>query len=155
MGINNRKEQDWWLLCNSTPLVWNQITYTSPTHCQDRVSGFSFKGFTSDADHMLSMTERGKEGRDVGRPRRELPVVDPNLSAFPVIVHLFSLVSTEPLGLDPRPCIASGAPTKYMIDDRQKCTKQEIDDPLVHTFRNQEDYSLGRSRGLTLDGAGG
>ena len=31
------KEQDWRLMCASTPLVWNQITYTSPTHCDERV----------------------------------------------------------------------------------------------------------------------
>ena len=24
VGINNRKEQNWWLLCDSTPLVWNK-----------------------------------------------------------------------------------------------------------------------------------
>ena len=40
MGINNRKEQDWRMLCSTTPLVWNNITYTSPTHCDERVSGF-------------------------------------------------------------------------------------------------------------------
>jgi len=111
VGINNRKEQDWWLLCSTTPLVWNQITYTSPTHCQSRVSGFSSEGFTSDADHMLSMIERGKEGRDVGRPRRGLPVVDPTLSAFPVIVHLHQQNYS---GSTPR-ASTRGAPTKYMI----------------------------------------
>jgi len=69
VGINNRKEQDWWLLCSTTPLVWNQITYTSPAHCQDRVSGFSFEVFTSEADSLPSMIESGKEGRNVGCPR--------------------------------------------------------------------------------------
>ena len=42
VGINNRKEQNWWLLCNSTPLVWNLITYPNPAKCEERVSGFSF-----------------------------------------------------------------------------------------------------------------
>jgi len=50
VGINNRKEQNWWLLCSSTPLVWNQITYSSPTHCQERVSGFPFESFTGETD---------------------------------------------------------------------------------------------------------
>lgn len=36
VGINDKGNQDWWLLCNSTPLVWNSIAYTSPTHCQAR-----------------------------------------------------------------------------------------------------------------------
>jgi len=35
-GINNRKEQDWWLLCSTTPLVWDLVTYNSPTHCEER-----------------------------------------------------------------------------------------------------------------------
>ena len=47
MGINDKVEQDWWLLCNSTPLIWNLISYTSPTHCQERVSVFSFEIFTT------------------------------------------------------------------------------------------------------------
>ena len=50
VGINNRKEQDWWLLCSTTPLVWNRITYTSPTHCESRVSCFPFEHFTSGTD---------------------------------------------------------------------------------------------------------
>jgi len=45
VGILNRKEQDWWPMCASTPLVWNDITYTSPTHCEERVSGFPFERF--------------------------------------------------------------------------------------------------------------
>ena len=40
VGILKRKEQDWWQMCASTPLIWNQITYTSPTHCEERVSGY-------------------------------------------------------------------------------------------------------------------
>jgi len=39
VGINDRKEQDWRLLCSSTPLVWNLTTYTSPTHCEERRRG--------------------------------------------------------------------------------------------------------------------
>lgn len=42
VGINNRREQNWWLLCNTTPLIWNLITYTSPTHCEERVGDFPF-----------------------------------------------------------------------------------------------------------------
>ena len=38
VGINNRPEQDWRLLCESTPLTWNYITYNSPTYCEPRVS---------------------------------------------------------------------------------------------------------------------
>ncbi|KAF9651191.1 hypothetical protein BDM02DRAFT_3091558 [Thelephora ganbajun] len=39
VGINNKREQNWRLLCNSTPLVWDMITYTSPTHCEERAWG--------------------------------------------------------------------------------------------------------------------
>jgi len=35
VGINKGQE-DWKLLCNSTPLIWNLIKYTSPTHCEER-----------------------------------------------------------------------------------------------------------------------
>jgi len=42
VGINDKGEQDWWLLCNSTPLIWNLISYTSPTHCQERDWGRKF-----------------------------------------------------------------------------------------------------------------
>ena len=38
VGINDRPEQDWRLLCDSTPMTWNHITYNSPTHCEERVS---------------------------------------------------------------------------------------------------------------------
>jgi len=40
-GINNKEIQDWWLLCNSTPLTWDLVTYTSPTHCEER-NGIKF-----------------------------------------------------------------------------------------------------------------
>jgi hypothetical protein len=38
MGINERGGQDWRLLCESTPMTWNHITYKTPTHCDARVS---------------------------------------------------------------------------------------------------------------------
>jgi hypothetical protein len=38
MGINDRPEQDWRLLCETTPLTWKHITYDNPTHCEARVS---------------------------------------------------------------------------------------------------------------------
>lgn len=38
VGINKR-QRDWSLLCNSTPLIWNLIKYTSPTHCERRAWG--------------------------------------------------------------------------------------------------------------------
>ena len=38
VGINDRPEQDWRLLCESTPMTWNHITYNSPTHCEAGVS---------------------------------------------------------------------------------------------------------------------
>lgn len=49
VGINDKGGQDWRLLCNSTPLVWNMITYASPAHCEERVGGL-FKWFTAGAD---------------------------------------------------------------------------------------------------------
>ena len=54
-GIIKRKEQDWRLMCESTPLVWNQITYTSPTHCEQRVSvvSVSSQRFTGGANLFL------------------------------------------------------------------------------------------------------
>ena len=54
VGILSRKEQDWWPMCASTPLIWNEITYTSPTHCEERVSGFPFEGF----DGELTLAQR-------------------------------------------------------------------------------------------------
>jgi hypothetical protein len=37
-GILHRKNQDWRLMCESTPFSWNGVNYTSPTHCEERVS---------------------------------------------------------------------------------------------------------------------
>ena len=63
---------------------------------------------------MSSMTERWKEGRNVGRSRRALSVIDlalsvqhPNSLSLPGIVHLTSLLAAELLGFDLRPCIES------------------------------------------------
>ena len=38
IGLIDKKDQDLGLMCASTPLIWNYITYTSPTHCEERVS---------------------------------------------------------------------------------------------------------------------
>jgi hypothetical protein len=38
MGINDKPAQDWRLLCETTPMTWNHITYNSPTHCEAGVS---------------------------------------------------------------------------------------------------------------------
>jgi len=38
MDINDKPGQDWRLLCESTPFTWKRITYSSPTHCEARVS---------------------------------------------------------------------------------------------------------------------
>ena len=38
VGIPNIKEQNWRLLCGSTPMTWNHTTYNTPTHCDERVS---------------------------------------------------------------------------------------------------------------------
>ena len=95
MGMNTKGGQDWWLLCSTTPLIWNQIMYTSPTHCEDRVSGFPFENIMSEADSVLSMKGRGKEDRDVGCPRRELPVVDPASSVkYPHSLSLSGLYTS-------------------------------------------------------------
>ena len=61
MGIPGRKEQDWWLLCNSTPLVWNRTTYTNPTHCDSRVSGYTFECLTSGLTYVLDVNRNGEE----------------------------------------------------------------------------------------------
>ena len=34
VGINDKGGQDWRLLCETTPMIWNHITYTSPAHCE-------------------------------------------------------------------------------------------------------------------------
>jgi len=39
VGINDKPEQDWRLLCESTPFTWNHVTYSSPTHCDTRIFG--------------------------------------------------------------------------------------------------------------------
>ena len=41
VGINEKGGQDWRLLCESTPMTWNHITYNTPTHCDARVSTIS------------------------------------------------------------------------------------------------------------------
>ena len=33
VGINDRGGQDWRLLCETTPMIWDHIVYTSPDHC--------------------------------------------------------------------------------------------------------------------------
>ena len=38
VGINEKGGQDWRLLCESTPMTWDHITYETPTHCDPRVS---------------------------------------------------------------------------------------------------------------------
>jgi hypothetical protein len=38
-GINDKPEQDWRLLCESTPFTWNHVTYKSPTHCKASITG--------------------------------------------------------------------------------------------------------------------
>ena len=43
VGINDRPEQDWRLLCESTPFTWNHVTYKSPTHCEAGVSTVSVR----------------------------------------------------------------------------------------------------------------
>ena len=50
VGINNKGGQDWWVLCSSTPLVWEGVTYNSPTHCEEQVGGFPSESVTSEAD---------------------------------------------------------------------------------------------------------
>jgi len=36
VGINDRPQQDWRLLCESMPITWNHVTYNSPSHCEER-----------------------------------------------------------------------------------------------------------------------
>ncbi|KAF9782611.1 hypothetical protein BJ322DRAFT_1126239 [Thelephora terrestris] len=36
VGINDKGGQDWRLLCETTPMIWNHINHTSPAHCEDR-----------------------------------------------------------------------------------------------------------------------
>lgn len=38
VGINSKGQQDWRVLCESTPMTWDHITYGTPTHCTERVS---------------------------------------------------------------------------------------------------------------------
>jgi len=36
VGINGKGGQNWWSLCNATPLVWDMTTYKSPARCEER-----------------------------------------------------------------------------------------------------------------------
>jgi hypothetical protein len=38
VGINDTPTQNWRVMCASTPITWNHITYDTPTHCEARVS---------------------------------------------------------------------------------------------------------------------
>ena len=67
MGINGKGGQDWRLLCETTPMIWNHTTYTSPTHCEVGIS-HSPTVFPP----MLTVfyhTGSRKENRSVGRFR--------------------------------------------------------------------------------------
>ena len=33
-GFNNKGGQDWRLLCETMPMTWDHIKYTSPTYCE-------------------------------------------------------------------------------------------------------------------------
>ena len=51
VGINRKGQKDWYVLCETTPMTWNHITYDSPTHCYERVKCNSlFPFWSSDAD---------------------------------------------------------------------------------------------------------
>ena len=41
MGIRSGKEQDWRVMCESTPFTWDGVTYSSPSRCEERVSQVS------------------------------------------------------------------------------------------------------------------
>jgi len=56
VGIISRKEQDWRLMCESTPLVWNNINYTSPTHCEERRWGRKVAMWDVPDDSCLGLT---------------------------------------------------------------------------------------------------
>ncbi|KAF9782590.1 hypothetical protein BJ322DRAFT_162310 [Thelephora terrestris] len=38
-GINRKGQQDWYVLCETTPMTWDHITYSSPTHRDERDDG--------------------------------------------------------------------------------------------------------------------
>jgi len=35
-GINKKGQQDWYVLCETTPMTWDHVTYNVPTHCDER-----------------------------------------------------------------------------------------------------------------------
>jgi len=39
VGIIDSEEQDWRLMCESTPFTWDSVKYTSPTRCEERDLG--------------------------------------------------------------------------------------------------------------------
>jgi len=39
VGMTSTEKEDQRMMCESMPLTWNQINYTSPAHCEDRHSG--------------------------------------------------------------------------------------------------------------------
>jgi len=39
VGIVDNKEQDWRLMCESTPFTWGGVNYTSPIRCEERDLG--------------------------------------------------------------------------------------------------------------------
>lgn len=64
-GINRKGQQDWYVLCETTPVTWDHVTYYSPTHCDERVSVIfcSCSPLASGADRVLRsrMMERNSQ----------------------------------------------------------------------------------------------
>lgn len=54
VAIPPRKEQDWHLLCETTPMTWNHITYKGPTRCESRVSDIWVPLLCDELTHPLS-----------------------------------------------------------------------------------------------------
>ena len=76
LGINDKPEQDWRLLCETTPFTWNHITYNNPTHCEAPVSIVSSHVLCHDIDILtelwLSVGWLWEKIRDVGYSRPKL-----------------------------------------------------------------------------------
>jgi hypothetical protein len=74
VGINNKGGQDWRLLCETTPMIWNHTTYTSPTHCEVSTTTRSHTTLLLNTDCILAFRIRGGKSRPMMLP---IIIVDP------------------------------------------------------------------------------
>ena len=63
VGINSKGGQDWRLLCETTPMEWNHITYASPAHCEVSIISYSRATLLQNTDCVLAFRIVGRKSQ--------------------------------------------------------------------------------------------